>query len=199
MQTGHVISASIDRITTDGQFTEFSIPLANLPGAITAGPDGNLWFTEPDANQIGMITPDGQITEFAVPTANSRPEFITAGPDGNLWFTEPGSAQIGEFVLNASASTGASAAPATPAAIAPATSFLSVAAPIPGSLSESLPPLVVNQQPTLPAADAVTTPETRYVDFEAGIMHYQHKPHQAEAADAAGLADAFAEGLAQTT
>ncbi len=60
------------------------------PTAITAGPDGNLWFTEPNANKIGMINPTTHaITEFPIPSAASGADAITAGPDGNLWFTEP--------------------------------------------------------------------------------------------------------------
>ena len=42
------------------------------PSAITAGPDGNLWFTETgaeDRDMIGMINPTTHaITEFAIPT-----------------------------------------------------------------------------------------------------------------------------------
>ena len=37
---------------------------------LTAGPDGNLWFTTvafTDRNKIGRITPSGQITEFPIP------------------------------------------------------------------------------------------------------------------------------------
>jgi streptogramin lyase len=58
------------------------------PTLITAGPDGNLWFTEEGANQIGRITPQGALKEFPIPTAGSSPYGITAGPDGNLWFTQ---------------------------------------------------------------------------------------------------------------
>ena len=40
-----------------GTITEFPIPTPNsVPNAITAGPDGNLWFTENGANKIGQIT-----------------------------------------------------------------------------------------------------------------------------------------------
>ena len=67
----------------------FALPTAgSVPDEITAGPDGNLWFTEDAGNRIGRITPSGTITEFAVPTASSAPGGITAGPDGNLWFAE---------------------------------------------------------------------------------------------------------------
>jgi virginiamycin B lyase len=59
---------------------------------ITAGPDGNLWFTELGTSvgngKIGRITTGGVITEFGGSLLN--PIGITAGPDGNLWFTEEG-------------------------------------------------------------------------------------------------------------
>jgi sugar lactone lactonase YvrE len=78
--------------------TEFAVPTAHSgPTRITAGPDGNLWFTENQANQIGRITPKGAVTEFRIPTADSGPEGITAGPDGNLWFTENQANQIGRI------------------------------------------------------------------------------------------------------
>src|SRR5262249_24995658 len=69
-------------------FNEFLLPTGvGRPIGITAGPDGNLWFTE-SVGKIGRITPAGTITEFPIPTAGSAPYRITAGPDGNLWFTE---------------------------------------------------------------------------------------------------------------
>jgi streptogramin lyase len=86
----------IGRITPTGVVTMFSAGLAPaLDGqdltsslfGITAGPDGNLWFTEASANRIGRITPTGVITEFSAGITKG-PDSITAGPDGNLWFTE---------------------------------------------------------------------------------------------------------------
>jgi streptogramin lyase len=69
-----------------GTTTEFPIPTADsLTRAITAGPDGNLWFAEYGVRKIGRITPDGTIAEFPLLTA-SGPYSITLGPDGNLWF-----------------------------------------------------------------------------------------------------------------
>src|SRR6266852_941690 len=76
-----------------GTITEFPIPTAHSsPAEITAGPDGNLWFTETantpeQSGKIGRITPGGAITEFPLPQP-ATPFGITAGPDGNLWFTE---------------------------------------------------------------------------------------------------------------
>jgi streptogramin lyase len=59
--------------------TEFPIPTAaSSPQSITAGPDGNLWFTERAGNKIGRITPAGVITEYPVITADSEPYGITA-------------------------------------------------------------------------------------------------------------------------
>jgi hypothetical protein len=54
-------------------------PVARITSAaesyayIAAGPDGALWFTEFNANQIGRITPAGSITEYAVPTFDGEP------------------------------------------------------------------------------------------------------------------------------
>jgi streptogramin lyase len=80
--------------------TEFSLPsgsgLFGYPGGITAGPDGNLWFTEISANAVGMINPTTHaISSFAIPTSNSQPRGITSGPDGNLWFIEKNANKIG--------------------------------------------------------------------------------------------------------
>ena len=106
---GSLRQAIIDANTTSGADTigfniavgaisETAIPKpSSTPIDNTAGPDGNLWFTERDANQIGRITPAGAITEFRVPTTNSDPIGITAGPDGNLWFTERSANQIGRI------------------------------------------------------------------------------------------------------
>jgi streptogramin lyase len=74
-------------------FTEFPVPSNGTayPWGITAGPDGNLWFTvssDPAGPKIGRITPEGAITQFAIPTVPADPSKITTGPDGNLWFTE---------------------------------------------------------------------------------------------------------------
>jgi hypothetical protein len=71
--------------------TEFStgITAGAQPYGITAGPDGNPWFTENGISRIGRITPLGVVTEFSTGIrAFAGPSGITAGPDGNLWFTE---------------------------------------------------------------------------------------------------------------
>ena len=46
--------------------TEYPIPSPTaFPRAITAGPDGAIWFTENDVNKIGRISTSGlPITSF---------------------------------------------------------------------------------------------------------------------------------------
>jgi virginiamycin B lyase len=51
--------------------------------AITAGPDGALWFTA--SGGIGRMTTAGAVTVYPVPSYGG--DAITAGPDGALWFT----------------------------------------------------------------------------------------------------------------
>ena len=65
---------SIERITTSGATTTYSLPYTGIsqgPTGITNGPDGALWFTESVGNKIGRITIAGAISEYAIPTANS--------------------------------------------------------------------------------------------------------------------------------
>ncbi len=97
--TGNELSGGnkIGRITPQGTITEFPIPTSQSgPIAITAGPDGNLWFTEEVGNKIGRITISGIITEFPLPTQGD-PHEIIAGADGAFWFTEGKANQIGRI------------------------------------------------------------------------------------------------------
>jgi streptogramin lyase len=67
---------------------EFSIKTPNSGARyLTKGPDGALWFTQFDANQIGRIATDGSVLEFPL-RGDAHPSVITTGPDGNVWFTE---------------------------------------------------------------------------------------------------------------
>src|SRR5689334_5753702 len=85
------------------RFHEVPVPDAQQPLRITLGPDGNLWFTEYWASQIGRITPKGVITIFPLPPGAHNPDGITTGPDGALWFgTEDA---IGRMTLDGSVTT----------------------------------------------------------------------------------------------
>lgn len=73
----------------NGTVTEFTAGLSGIPGPMIAGPDGNLWFTEPTVQKIGRVTPSGIITEFPIGSSPFPGGLdITAGPDGNVWFTD---------------------------------------------------------------------------------------------------------------
>jgi virginiamycin B lyase len=105
MLNEYVWSFSTGQLLPDEAITieEFTLPTAgSYPRSITAGPDGNLWFTEECGNKIGRITPDGVITEFpraedswqlipydcAVSGVGKGLHSITAGADGSLWFAD---------------------------------------------------------------------------------------------------------------
>jgi streptogramin lyase len=98
---GSLLIAPIVTTAQIGTITTFPIPGTGSLG-ITSGPDGNLWFTEPDDNKIGRMSPTGVVTEFPlptypVPTYGTYPVGITSGPDGNLWFTEYAGNRIGRI------------------------------------------------------------------------------------------------------
>lgn len=83
-----LVAASMTAAASGQIFTEFPIPTPfGLPWEITAGPDGNLWFTVDTDHQIGRITPQGVMTLFPLLPGSSNPHAITAGPDGALWAT----------------------------------------------------------------------------------------------------------------
>jgi streptogramin lyase len=83
---------------TTSAVAEFAVPTANAePEAITVDKNGNIWFTEYNADRIAELSPNdpSTITEFDVP---GTPIGIVAGPDGNIWFTENANGyEIGVF------------------------------------------------------------------------------------------------------
>ena len=94
-------TGTIDRITTAGQVTEFSLPMPSggvTPniGGLTAGPDGAVWAVDASNNQLDRIAHDGQIETYPLPAGQVETEAngpgsidswpIVAGADGNLWF-----------------------------------------------------------------------------------------------------------------
>jgi streptogramin lyase len=77
--------------------TEFSAA-GMAPDHITAGPDGNLWFTDDLHASIGRITPQGSVQQFSAGISKGvRFGDIAAGPDGNVWFTEPNLSRVGRI------------------------------------------------------------------------------------------------------
>lgn len=57
---------------------------------ITAGSDGNVWFTDPGTNSVGKMTPAGAVTEYPLQVADAGPNSITKDSSGNIWIDEGG-------------------------------------------------------------------------------------------------------------
>ncbi len=104
VQSGASVVGHLTSLTSSSQ-TGIEIQLA--PGtalaAITAGPDGNMYFTDATNNAIGRVPTSGtslaDITEFPAPSANAVLRDLVAGPDGNVWFTESGVDKIAKLAL----------------------------------------------------------------------------------------------------
>ena len=70
------------------------VPTANAGiQDIVQAPDGNMWFTERNANMIGRIsgTTPGATSEFPLAGGATSPDLIVVGPDGALWYTQSNS------------------------------------------------------------------------------------------------------------
>ncbi len=104
-QYGH----SIGRVTTSGAFTEYAVPgppgggtyETSMPWAITAGGDGNLWFSDVNLfdEAIDSITTSGVQTRHSIHVQNQNRNVYAMvwGPDGNLWGTDSGNNKIVQF------------------------------------------------------------------------------------------------------
>jgi streptogramin lyase len=93
----------VGRMTPGGQIAEF--PLPPRPdselgiSSIVAGPDGNLYFTEPNGDKTGQVSPAGRIVEAPLPVPGSKPRTIATAPDGSLWITEEGTDRVARIDL----------------------------------------------------------------------------------------------------
>jgi streptogramin lyase len=83
LATGEAAFAAVGTVTT------YSDPTIFVPGGITTGSDGALWFANEGNASIGRITTAGVVTNYSLAGAGFRdgPSDIAAGSDGNLWFT----------------------------------------------------------------------------------------------------------------
>src|SRR5262249_47533581 len=99
----------IARITPAGALAAFPPPAGydiNAYSGLTAGPDGNLWFSGSAASAkspgaIIRMTPAGALAAFPFPARRTwlaSPGPLTVGPDGDLWFpNEGGFGEIGRL------------------------------------------------------------------------------------------------------
>ncbi|HEY5173597.1 MAG TPA: PQQ-binding-like beta-propeller repeat protein [Acidimicrobiia bacterium] len=73
---------------------------SSAPYDVAVGQNGQIFFTEKNANKIGRMTLTGAVNEFPVPTATSAPTGIVAGPDGDIWFSESARAKVGRMTTD---------------------------------------------------------------------------------------------------
>jgi len=84
---GVLVMALFSGNATAQFFEMHEVPSAGRVYGITAGPDGNVWFTD-NFGKIGKMTSSGAVTMYEIPLQRSAPLGITQGPDGNLWFAD---------------------------------------------------------------------------------------------------------------
>ena len=96
---------SLDPTATPPAITTYSqgLPAGSEPRSITADQNGNVWFTELIAGQIGMLSttnPAAGVVNYGTAQgmpANARPYGITTDARGNIWFTDQGNNALGEI------------------------------------------------------------------------------------------------------
>ncbi|MFJ9314000.1 hypothetical protein ACIRN4_07410 [Pimelobacter simplex] len=86
-----------------GRFRATSLPdLARnvdpVPGSMTLGPDGALWWAEDGA--IGRITTTGVVSRVRI--APWQPRDLAFGPDGRLWFVDRNANRVGAITITSS-------------------------------------------------------------------------------------------------
>jgi RHS repeat-associated protein len=78
--------------TTFDETKSYTTPEHEPPIALTAGPEGKMWYLEKAYTgikppTISSVTTSGTFTEHTLPF-EEEPTALAAGPDGNLWYTE---------------------------------------------------------------------------------------------------------------
>jgi virginiamycin B lyase len=85
-----ICNSAVGRISTDGSTTvEYLPPSATTLGAITAGPDHNLWFVEVSAGKIAKMVPGTRvITEYPLASGIVPSGSVAiANSNGSVWFS----------------------------------------------------------------------------------------------------------------
>jgi virginiamycin B lyase len=96
---------TVDKMTFPGPtFSECGIPTPDsVPQFMTVGPDGNIWFTESNVDQVAVSITSGGCSIAEIPTPSSAvvqtiPLGITVSPEDDLiWFAEYGAGQVADI------------------------------------------------------------------------------------------------------
>ncbi|MBQ62108.1 MAG: hypothetical protein CMQ19_08530 [Gammaproteobacteria bacterium] len=79
----------------NGKVLSYEIPTPNSnPQGLSVGLNGDIWFSEPNANQIGRFS-SGFFEEYKVPTAFSNPGDTAVDDQGNIWFAQRAANRLG--------------------------------------------------------------------------------------------------------
>jgi virginiamycin B lyase len=92
-------SNALGRVDAQGAIHEFPVGIENASlRGVTAGADGDLWFTANFANQIGHMTPEGKVRGVHdCPTPGSGPRCIMTHSSGRLFYGAFDAGLIGEI------------------------------------------------------------------------------------------------------
>ncbi|HVU03733.1 MAG TPA: hypothetical protein VHE30_18370 [Polyangiaceae bacterium] len=95
MGSGETKIASIGRIATSGDVTEWSLPAGYIPQDVAVVPDGTIWFTT-TVGAVGSMNPNSHAVSWlsGLP-AGAGSIGITAGPDGYAWYVAQWPDRIG--------------------------------------------------------------------------------------------------------
>jgi len=89
-----------------GNIVEIGIPNSGLPHSIAIAPNGLIWFTQPEANNLvkfSLTTPTtGTFTPYAYTSVDGAPTKIAITNNASVWITAPGTNHMAEFETGSS-------------------------------------------------------------------------------------------------
>jgi virginiamycin B lyase len=84
-----------------GRVREHPIPSADSqPRALTAHPNGTIWFVETNSNALGCVDRNGNIVEHRVPMPGASLRGVTVARDGDLWYTANAANKVGRMSVD---------------------------------------------------------------------------------------------------
>lgn len=76
-------------VASPGTITEIDIVNDHNPAYIDVAPNGDVWFTEPDANHLTRYQHGIGFAEFTSPISASMPTHVAVQANDSIWFTAP--------------------------------------------------------------------------------------------------------------
>lgn len=99
----HIYQLPVVRQTDPANTTQTE-SLPSAPNDLALDSQGNLWFSELNANKIGRLnTANGSIRQYPLPSPNAKstqeldPYGIAIDPQGTVWFTEVSTNRLGRL------------------------------------------------------------------------------------------------------